>query len=163
MIKSRYLFVALAALVLIGLLAVAGLALHYVGWSEGYTAGQGATAGEGDEAVPYEPFGLRLPGRPHVFAPFYFGAGPFLRVILLLVLLALIFKLFRFVIWGIAGFPMMAGMMGAPWHRHWRHMRWHPHGPVPPGFQEWHREWQEWYGPQAGQPGPDAPADESAA
>ena len=160
MFKNRFLVIALAALVLIALLVVAGLAVHYVGWSEGYAAGQVALEGDGDEAVPYGPFGLRLPGRPRVFAPYFLGVGPILRIVLLIVLFVIVVKLFRFVIWGVAGFPMMAGMMAArPWHRHARHMHWHPHGPVPPGFQGW----EQWWGENAGGSEPDAQAGETAA
>ena len=40
MSKKWLVWRALAALIIIGLLVVGGLAVHYMGWSEGYAAGQ---------------------------------------------------------------------------------------------------------------------------
>ena len=155
MSNKQVLWRALAALILVGLLVAGGLAVHYVGWSEGYAAGQLAAEGEEGAIAPYGPYGLRFSGRPSVFAPLLFGAGAILRIGLLLLLLVVAVKLFRFALWGIAGFPMMAGH----WFRHWRHPHWHRHGPVPPGF----REWYGWPEKEAGRPESGGQTDEATA
>jgi len=152
MSKKQFVWRALAALIIVGLVVAAGAGAYYAGWSRGYATGQLATGSEAGEAMPYAPHGPRYPGRPFGFAPFMFGAGPLLRIVLLIVLLVVVGKLIRFAAWAIVGGPAMAG----PWARHWHHPHWHrPHGPVPP----WFREWQEW--PEGSQA--DAQADETAA
>jgi hypothetical protein len=127
MSKNGFLWRGLAALILVGLLIVGGLATHYVGWSQGYAAGQLA---EDEEAAtpPYVPHGWPI-------APYPFGAGLLFKILLLLLFLAIIGKLIRFVVWGVAFRPMMAG----PWPRHWhRAARWHwAHGPMPPWCWGW--------------------------
>ena len=155
MSNKQVLWRALAALILIGLLVVGGLAVHYVAWSEGYAAGHLAAGGEEGATAPYGPYGPGFPGRPFVFAPLMFGAGAIFRVGLLLLLLVVALKLFRFALWGIAGFPMMAGH----WPRHWRHPHWHRHGPVPPEF----RGWYGWPEEEGGKPEAGGQTDEATA
>jgi hypothetical protein len=134
--KNWFLWRALASLVLVGLLIAGGLAIHYAGWSRGYQAGQLATEGEGAATPPYLPHA----GQPIGFTPYLFGAGPLLRVALLLLFLVIAGKLIRFIMWGVACRSAMAGpWMAGPWTGHWQHAywrraaRWHrAHGPVPP-------------------------------
>jgi len=138
MSKDRNWFVwrALAALVLVCLLIVGALAVHYVGWSQGYAAGQLTAEGEEIEAPSYLP---RV-GQPSGFAPYPLRAGLLFKIVLLLFFLAVIGKLIRFAIWGAFWGPAMAGPHALHWRRaYWRHAgRWHrPHGPVPPPYWGW--------------------------
>ena len=155
MSKKWLVWRALAALIVVGLLVVGGLAVHYVGWSEGYAAGQLAAEGEEGAPAPYGPYGFRWPGRPFGFTPFLFG-GALFRIVLLVVLLVVIGKLLRFVAWAIAGGPPMGG----PWARHWHrpHGHW-AHGPMPP----WFHGWQGWCEEEPRKPEAGAQADEAAA
>jgi hypothetical protein len=131
MSKKSFVWRGLAALVLIGLLIVGGLAVHYVAWSRGYAAGQLAAEGEEAATLPYLLHG-------YGFAPYRFGGGllPTIGLLLLfLVFIGVIGKLVRFVFWGAAFHPMMAGPWARNWHRkayrHWAH------GPVPPWSWDW--------------------------
>jgi len=139
MSKTRFLVVPLAALIIIGLLILGGLAIHRIGWSEGYRMGQLAAGDKEGAVVPYAPYG--------------FGhAGPFLTVGLLLLLLIVIGKFFRLWAWRMVGQPwMMArGPKGEHWARHWHR----PHGPMPP----WCWGWEEPSEAKTGKAGPDAEA-----
>ncbi|MDY7075542.1 MAG: hypothetical protein SXV54_01330 [Chloroflexota bacterium] len=129
MSKKWFLVKAMVALVVIVLLATGGYAVYRTGWSQGYAAGQLATKGEEGATIPP---GFH-PGRPFGFAPH--RVSLLLTVILGLLFLALTGKLIRFVIWGAAFHPMMAGS----WPRHWRRTaRWHRmHGPTPPWCWDW--------------------------
>ena len=127
---------AIAALVVIGLLLAGGLAVHYLGWSQGYAAGQLAAEGEEGATLPYLPRGLAHPGRPFGFTPLPFCLGLFLQIGLLLLLLGLIGKIVRFFLWPMAMCgpmsPRAGWRMDGPWARHWRRF----HGPVPPWWWE---------------------------
>ena len=126
MSKKWFWMRALVMLVIVGLLAVGGVALYRAGWSQGYVAGQVVEGEEGAMASP----GLGYPGW-HLSGPFMFGAV--FKVGLLLLFLAVIAKMLRFVLWGPAWRFGMAGPRFrriAGWHHaaHWQRM----HGPVPP-------------------------------
>jgi uncharacterized membrane protein YjgN (DUF898 family) len=141
--KNWFLWRALASLVLIGLLVVGGLAIHYAGWSRGYAAGQLAAEGEEAATPPY----LRRAWQPVGYMAYAPGVGLLLKVVLLVVFIAIVGKLMRFVIWGAAWRAAMVG----PWASHWHHA--YSRRPVPP--------WWWWYGPpgeEAGEAGaePDA-------
>jgi hypothetical protein len=125
MSKNWLLVKVLAALIIIGLLVLGGLAIHRVGWSQGYKVGQLAVGGEEGARVPYAVYGFRY-------------SGLFLTIGLLLLLLIVVGKFFRFWAWKMAWGPgMMAhGPMSAHWARHWRR----PHGPMPPW---WCWGWEE--------------------
>jgi hypothetical protein len=135
MSKIRFLVVPLATLILIGLLILGGFAIHRIGWTEGYRMGQLAVGGEGGTVAPYAPYG-----------PGY--SGLFLTVGVLLLLLIVIGKFFRFWAWKMVGGPWM--MAGGPWKmahgpkgRHWAR-RWHrPHGPMPPWCWGWEEPSEE--------------------
>ena len=122
MSKTRFLVVSLAALIIIGLLILGGLAIHSVGWSQGYKVGQLAAGSEEGAAVSYGPYGFGY-------------SGLFLTIGLLLLLLIVVGKFFRFWAWKMARGPwMMAhGLKGERWVRHWRR----PHGPMPPWCWGW--------------------------
>jgi hypothetical protein len=135
MSKTRFLVVSLAALIILGLLILGGLAIHRIGWSQGYKVGQLAAGIEEGTTVPYGAYGLRY-------------SGLFLTVGLVLLLLIVVGKFFRFWAWKMAWGPWM--MAGGPWkmaHRpkgeHWaRH--WHrPHGPMPPWCWGWEEPSEE--------------------
>lgn len=123
--QSAFLWRAAASVVLVLLLAAGGLAIHYLGWSRGYAAGQLAAEGE-EVTAPFLPRGVN---------PFYPAAlGVVGKLLLGLLLLTLIGKLIRFIVWG----SMWRFAMGGP-GTHWRHpywrraARWHRvHGPAPP-------------------------------
>ena len=131
MSKTRFLVVSLAALIIIGLVILGGLAIHRIGWSQGYKVGQLAADIEEGATVPYGAYGFRY-------------SGLFLTVGLILLLLIVVGKFFRFWAWKMAWGPwMMAGgpwkMAGGPrgerWARHWHR----PHAHVPP----WGWDWEE--------------------
>ena len=140
MSKKWFWMRALVMLVIVGLLAVGGVALYRAGWSQGYVAGQVV---EGEEGAITSP-GLGYPGWhfmpvPYRAAPFVFGAV--FKIGLFLLFLAVIGRMLRFVLWGPAWRFGMAGprfMRGVGYHRaaHWQRM----HGPVPPWCWGW---WEE--------------------
>jgi hypothetical protein len=131
----------LASLVLIGLLIAGGFAICYVGWTQGYTAGQ--LAAEGEQAAappPYLPYAFSHPG--------HFGfVHPLLCVGAFLLLLVVVGGFFRALAWhrmGVCGPWAMWHHWGphpqqtrwaARWAKHW-----HRHGPVPP---PWCWDWDE--------------------
>ena len=125
MSKKWFLWRALGTLVVLGLLAslviVGGAALQRASWSQGYAAGQQAAGIEEGEAMPetlpYTHRGFGRPGR-HYFHPGYFGIGWIVKIGMFFLLLAVIGKIFRWMIWG--------GVMMRGGYRRGRH------GPVPP-------------------------------
>jgi hypothetical protein len=140
MSKTRFLIVSLAALIIIGMLILGGLAIHRIGWSQGYKVGQLAAGIEEGATVPYGAYGFRY-------------SGLFLTVGLVLLLLIVVGKFFRFWAWKMAWGPWM--MAGGPKGERWarpqaRH--WHrPHGPMPP----WCWGWEEPSGEKAARAAPD--------
>jgi hypothetical protein len=142
MSKKWFLVKALAALIIIGLLILGGLAVHRIGWSQGYKVGQLAAGSEQGATVPYAAYGFGY-------------SGMFLTVGLLILLLIVIGKSLRFWAWKMAWGPWM--MAGGPWKmgsgprgEHWaRH--WHrPHGPMPPWCWGWEEPSEEKAEPDAG-------------
>ena len=144
MSKTRFLVVSLAALIIIGLLILGGLAIHRIGWSQGYKVGQLAAGGEEGATVPYGAYGFRY-------------SGLFLTVGLILLLLIVIGKFFRFWAWKMVGAPwMMArGPRGEYWARHWHR----PHGPMPPWCWGWEEPSEE--KAEEAEPGAEAAAAEA--
>jgi hypothetical protein len=133
MMEHRNWFVwrAVAAGVLIGLLAAGGFAIHRLGWSQGYAAAELNAQGEEAPTPPLAPPGWR---------PVGFGRGGLLvSLVLGLLFFAFVGKLLRFAMWGAVAGPVIG------WHAaggSWRHPGHWTHGHVPP-----------WYGPWGGQPG----------
>lgn len=115
MSKVRSGAIIVAVLLTIGLLVLGGLAIHRVGWTQGYRIGQqmGEEAGE----VPYAPQRFGYPGLLVVVGVTFLS---------LLIVGKFFFRLFM---WRSIG-ARWAGA-GGPWTRHWRH----PHGPVPPWWE----------------------------
>jgi hypothetical protein len=146
MSKTRFWVVPLAALIIFGLMILGGFAIHQISWSQGYRMGQLAAGSESGAVVPYVPYGF---GR----------SGLFITIGLILLLLIVMGKFFRFWAWKTVGGPwvmthgpwMMAGRAkDADWARHWHRF----HGPVPP--------WWGWEKPSEEKPeqaGPDAESD----
>ena len=128
MSKTRFLVVSLAALIIIGLLILGGLAIHRIGWSQGYKMGQLVAGSEEGATVPYGAYGFRY-------------SGLFLTVGLILLLLIVIGKFFRFWAWKMVGAPWMMAHRpeGARWARHWHR----PHGPMPPWCWGWEEPSEE--------------------
>jgi len=158
MSKKWFWWRALATLILVGLLIAGGVAIHYAAWSRGYAMGQLAAEGEEAAIPPYMPHS----GWPFGVVPHPFGVGLLFKVVLGLLFFAVICKIIRFVIWGVAFRPMMAG----PWPRHWhraywrRAARWHRmHGPVPP----WCWGWEEPHEEQPGEVEPEADTSKAGA
>lgn len=148
MSKKWFWMRALVMLVIVGLLAVGGVALYRAGWSQGYVASPLVV--EGEEAEMPAP-GLGYPGW-HLSGPFMFGAV-FLKIGLLLLFLAVIGRMLRFVLWGPAWRFGMAGprfrhIAGYHHAAHWQRM----HGHKPPwcwGWEEPHEEQTEGVEPEA--------------
>jgi hypothetical protein len=152
----RFLLSALAALVVVGLVIGGGFAIHRISWSQGYRMGQLAAGGEEGAVAPY---GL---GRP----------GLLLTAGVLLLVLLVIGKFFRFWAWKMAWGPWM--MAGGPWAmarrppgRRWtahRAAHWHrPHGPMPPWCWGWDQPPEEGAQEQDDEGEPDAGTDGAAA
>ena len=139
MSKNWFWVKAMAVLVIIGLLILGGLAIHRIGWSQGYKVGQLAAGSEEGAPVPYAAYGFRY-------------SGLFLTIGLLLLLLIVVGKSFRFWAWKMAWGPwMMAGgpwkmahgPKGEYWTRHWaKHWR-RPHGSMPPWCWGWEEPSEE--------------------
>jgi hypothetical protein len=131
-----FLLRALAALIVVGLVIGGGFAIHRISWSQGYRMGQLVAGGEEGALAPYSL------GRP----------GLLLTAGVILLVLLVIGKFFRFWAWHVAWGPwMMAhgpwttarGPRGRTWaaHRaaHWRR----PHGPMPPWCWGWEQPPEE--------------------
>ena len=86
---QTFLWRGLAALLLLVLLIGGGVAVHLVGWSQGYQSAQVAAEGE-VTSPPYMPEGWH----PAPMVPFGYGAGSLIRIFLLLLFFGLIAKLF---------------------------------------------------------------------
>ena len=116
---------ALAALIVVGLVIGGGFAIHRISWSQGYRMGQLAAGGEEGALAPY---GL---GRP----------GLLLTAGVILLVLLVIGKFFRFWAWKMVGAPWMMAHRpeGARWARHWHR----PHGPMPPWCWGWEEPSEE--------------------
>lgn len=143
---SWFLWKALATLILIGVIAAGGLAVHHLAWSSGYTAGQLAAEGAEVTTPPYLPHGFAPARSSWGLSPLAFGVGVLFKIVLALVFLGLICKLIRFLVWGPVFHHAMAGPWAKHWHRgHWRRAaRWHPmHGPVPPWCWDWDESGEE--------------------
>ena len=134
MSKVRFLAILLAVLIVIGLLILGGLAIHRIGWTEGYKMGQLVAGSEEGAVAPYAPYGFG-------------SSGLFVTVGLLLLLLIVIGKFFRFWAWKMVGGPWMmaGGPRAARWARHWHR----PHGPMPPWCWGWEEPSEEKAEPDA--------------
>ncbi len=130
MFKSRFLHAVLAAVIVIGLLAVGGLAIYRTGWAQGYMSAQEAGVGV-DSAIP--PRALFHPGWRFGRAPFAMGGRAFL-IVGVLFLIFLVIKSFCF-----RAYRMSRGPMGMPWAEY---RRWH-HGPMRPWCWGWERPPEE--------------------
>jgi hypothetical protein len=128
MSKGWFVWRIVATVILVGLLAAGGIAIHRLGWAQGYAAGQ-LEAGEGAAQLPGAFPGFGHPGWHFGFHPF-FGAGLILTVGLGLLMLALVGKLVRLWVWGSVGrrWTMPPRPMDPRWARRWHRY----HGPVPP-------------------------------
>ncbi len=132
MTKRRFWMAPLSALIIIALLALGGWAIHRATWSQGYVMGQLAAGGEGGALLPYAPY-----------VPHGFGRPPLLLTIGLIVLLLIVIgKIFRFWAWSRFAEPRMAAarhwkMATGPHGEHWA-KHWHEHhGHMPPWCWDW--------------------------
>jgi hypothetical protein len=113
----------LAALFMVVAVVVGGYAVYRISWSQGYQAGQLTTGTEGGVTTPhlYPPFGLH---------------GGFLTVGLIILMLIVVRKTFRFLFWS----SMMAHgprSMGPSWGRRFHRGHHHGHHRMPPWFCYW--------------------------
>jgi len=129
MFRFGFLFRFLFALLLIGLLAVGGMALFRSGYTQGYQVGALAASAASKGTTPplpaygYPPMGL-YPGYgyPMYGSPFglFFGIGLF---VLFLFMIGGIFRMMAWRHWaGAHGSEFKGpdfGPGGPPWHRHW--------------------------------------------
>ena len=140
MSQTRFPWIPLAILIVIGLLMLGGFAIYRISWLEGYRMGQLVADGMADgKLVPY--------------AAYQPGCGGLLVTLGALFLLLLVLgKLFRFWAWKTAWGPGRgAGESERErWVRHWHAHR--PHGPTPP----WCWGWEEPAGEKAEEPQPGA-------
>jgi len=128
--SRRAFFIApLVALIVFGLLLAAGaFGLHRWAWSQGYAAGQLASAGKEmppQVGYPMRPFGARG----------FFCAPTLLIILGGLVLLGMVGKWVHMWTWHrVMHSQGRKAMWWGPAGRHWHH------GPVPPWFCEWPTE-----------------------
>jgi hypothetical protein len=132
--RSWFVWRAVAAVVLIGLLVAGGFAIHRLGWSQGYTAAELSAQGEEAQTPPLAPPSWRPVGLAR--------GGLLVSILLAVLFFAFVGRLLRVIMWGAMAGPAMchAGM-----GRSWRHPRHWMHGPVPP----WHTPWCEQPGERA--------------
>jgi hypothetical protein len=155
MSKTWFVWRALVALIIIGLLVGGGWAIYRTGWSQGYMTGQLAAAAEEAVVIPYPPYAFGYPGRPVVLG----GLGLLVLFGLLVLPLLVIGKMARLHAGRMAGGP---GKMAdwpkegpPPWIRHWHRDR----GRRPP----WCWDWEEPADAQTKETGPDAQTTEAGA
>jgi len=121
-VRNRVFRLSVAGVPLAGLLIPGGLAVHRLGWSQGYTAAE--IAPNGGE-VPSPP--LAPPGWRPVLVE---GPGSVLLYLALgLLFFALAGRLLRLIVWGAVAGPVMQWHPGACQVRYPRH-RWHRNGPA---------------------------------
>jgi len=145
MSNKRFLVVGVVALIVVGLLFMAGSAVYRSGWSQGHMMGRLTAGGDDGAGVPYVPYGPGYSGRG--LGVSVCGAGPLLIAgLLLLLFFGIRFSSFR--AWKMAGGPE-----GEHWAEHWR--RHHRHH-VPFGW---------WGGPPSEKEGEEAepPAEDEEA
>jgi len=150
MSRTRFLSTPLAALIIVGLLIMGGLAISRISWAEGYKTGLLAAGLADGAGVPYIP-GSRGFGVPGFWGPSFGGLIITLGLIFVLFLVA--GKFFRFWAWNAAWGPgtMARGTKGEHWARHWHQHR--PHGPMPPWCWGWEEPSEE--KPEEPEPGID--------
>jgi len=165
MSRTWFVWRALAALIIIGLLVGGGWAIYRTGWSQGYTNGQLAAATEEGGVMPYPPYAFGYPRPPTALAPVLLGLGLLGLFGLLVLPLLAIGKMISFHARGMAGGPGGAfpgrkmadwSKEGPPtWIRHWHR----DHGRRPP----WCWDWEEPADEQTKETGPDAQTNEAGA
>ena len=126
--RNWFVWRALAGVILVGLLAVGGFALHRLGWSQGFAAAEIAAEGGDVPTPPLAPAGWRPVGLGRGGLPVSLVVG--------LLLMAFAGRLVRGIFWGALVGPGMCGPGG--WGS-WRHARrWMPRS-VParhrPGYE----------------------------
>ena len=135
MFRTRFLWVPVVGLILIGLLVAGGFAVHRMAWSRGYAVGQAAGVEEGEALIRPSLFGCGYPGR--YFGHPWLGFGLGLVPMLFLAVLALGF------FWKLCGFGMWM-LMGPRRRRFYARRRrprgWYPHHGFPP---HWYWDWEE--------------------
>lgn len=133
--KNWFVWRAVAMVVLVGLVAAGGFAIHRLGWSQGYAAAELVAEGEDAPTPP-----LAAPGWRPVGSVYWPSIGGLLVTLLLgLIAFAFVGKLLRILLWGAMGGPAMGGpWMAGSWRHHWYRM----HGPVPSpyGHGPWYYE-----------------------
>ena len=123
MSNKRLLILGLAALIVVGLLFIAGSTVYRSGWSQGYMMGRLAAGGDDGAGVPYMPYSPAYSGRG--LGVSLCCAGPLLIAgLLFLLFFGIRFSSFR--AWKMAGGPE-----GERWAEHWRR---HHHHHVPFGW-----------------------------
>ena len=150
MSQKRFLVVALAVLIVAGLLIAGGAVVRQSAWTQGYMMGRLAAGADDGVPVPYGAYGFGYPRSHFGFAPFLCTAGLFV------LLLIAVGKFFRFRAWKMAHWghkpPEGGWPKGERWAKHWhRH-----HGPPWWGWKEPSEE-------EAGETEPDAETGEAEA
>jgi hypothetical protein len=130
MSQKRFLAVALAGLIVIGLLIAGGAAIRRSAWTQGYMMGRLTAGADDGAAVPYGVYGFDYPRSHSGFVSFLCTAGLFV------LLLIAVGKFFRFHAWKMAHWghkpPEGDWPKGERWARHWH---WH-HRPPWWGWKE---------------------------
>lgn len=156
MSRTWFVWRALVALIIIGLLVRGGWAIYRTGWSQGYMTGQLAAADDGSAARSYPPYAFGYPAWP-VLA----GLGLLGLFGLLVLPLLAIGKMISLHARGMAGGPpgspwaKKTADWSPPWIRHWHR----DHGRRPP----WCWDWEEPADEQTKETGPDAQTNEAGA
>jgi len=153
MSKTWFVWRALVALIIIGLLVGGGWAIYRTGWSQGHMTGQLAAAVEEGAVIPYPPYAFGYPGRPVVLG----GLG--------------MLVLFGLLVLPLLAIGRMAGGPGGSFCGR-KMADWSKEGP-PPWIRHWHRDhgrrapwcsdWEEPADEQEEETGPDAQTNEAGA
>ena len=165
MSRTWFVWRALVALIIIGLLVGGGWAVFRTGWSQGYMTGQLAAAAEEGAVIPYPPYAFGYPGRPVALMPVLGGLGLLVLFGLLALPLLAIGRMARLHAGRMAGGPggSFCGRKMADWSKE---------GP-PPWIRHWHRDqgrrhpwcwdWEEPAEKQNEETEPDAQTNEAGA
>lgn len=125
MIDRRIIGLALAALLIFGLLTSLGFGAYRIGWSQGYLSGNIVAGSDNSESSPQPPQPIYGYGYGHRLGhnPFFLAIGLFFKCGLFLLLFLMTAKFLRFGLWRMAGGP--GGKSWAKhkhhWKSHWEH------------------------------------------
>ena len=106
--SSRFVWMTIVGVLLLGLLVAGGFVVHRLGWSQGFAASAAEAEGADVPVPPMAPSGWRPLG-------FRLDGVLLLAVVLGFLLIAMTGKLLRLFVWGLMGAPILHRFAGEPW------------------------------------------------